>query len=77
VHIDGVCRRRGHAVGNTEELGYVAVDAPHRGQHLPIPGKASASDGAMFNDATGVVATPVLSGYQWGAGLWECPAYSG
>lgn len=30
-------------------------------------------DGAMFHDATGIVATHVLTGYQWKAGLWECP----
>jgi phage terminase large subunit-like protein len=30
-------------------------------------------DGAMFHDATGIVATHVESGYQWVAGLWECP----
>lgn len=29
-------------------------------------------DGSQFNDATGIVATHVLSGYQWVAGLWEC-----
>lgn len=30
-------------------------------------------DGAMFHDATGIVATHVPSGYQWVAGVWECP----
>lgn len=30
-------------------------------------------DGAQFHDSTGIVATDVLSGYQWVAGLWECP----
>jgi hypothetical protein len=30
-------------------------------------------DGAMFHDATGIVCTDVVSGYQWKAGLWECP----
>jgi hypothetical protein len=30
-------------------------------------------DGAMFHDATALVATEVSSGYQWLAGLWECP----
>ncbi|CCF83638.1 terminase [Nitrolancea hollandica] len=30
-------------------------------------------DGAMFHDATGLVATHVESGYQWVAGVWECP----
>jgi hypothetical protein len=30
-------------------------------------------DGAMFHDSTGIVATHVASGYQWQAGLWECP----
>jgi len=30
-------------------------------------------DGAMFHDATGIVATDILTGYQWVAGLWECP----
>jgi phage terminase large subunit-like protein len=30
-------------------------------------------DGAMFHDATGLVATHIETGYQWVAGLWECP----
>lgn len=30
-------------------------------------------DGAMFHDATALVATHVKTGYQWVAGLWECP----
>lgn len=30
-------------------------------------------DGAMFHDSTGIVATHVKTGYQWVAGLWECP----
>jgi hypothetical protein len=30
-------------------------------------------DGAMFHDATGIVGTHVKTGYQWMAGLWECP----
>lgn len=30
-------------------------------------------DGAMFHDATGLVATDVETGYQWVAGAWECP----
>jgi phage terminase large subunit-like protein len=30
-------------------------------------------DGAQFHDATAVVATDVLTGYQWLAGVWECP----
>ena len=30
-------------------------------------------DGAMFHDATGIVATHVETGFQWVAGLWECP----
>jgi hypothetical protein len=30
-------------------------------------------DGSMFHDATGLVATHVETGYQWTAGLWECP----
>lgn len=30
-------------------------------------------DGAQFHDATGPVCTEVVSGYQWVAGLWECP----
>lgn len=30
-------------------------------------------DGAMFHDSTGIVATHVESGYQWVAGVWECP----
>lgn len=30
-------------------------------------------DGAMFRDALGIVATHVQTGYQWVAGVWECP----
>lgn len=30
-------------------------------------------DGAQFHDSTGIVATHVETGYQWVAGLWECP----
>jgi phage terminase large subunit-like protein len=30
-------------------------------------------DGAMFHDSTGIVCTEVETGYQWMAGLWECP----
>jgi phage terminase large subunit-like protein len=30
-------------------------------------------DGSLFHDATGVVATHVATGYQWLAGVWECP----
>lgn len=30
-------------------------------------------DGAMFHDSTGIVCTDVSTGYQWKAGLWECP----
>jgi hypothetical protein len=30
-------------------------------------------DGAMFHDATGLVATHVKTGYQWVPGVWECP----
>lgn len=30
-------------------------------------------DGAQFHDSTGLVATHIESGYQWVAGLWECP----
>lgn len=30
-------------------------------------------DGAMFHDSTGIVCTHVPTGYQWVAGLWECP----
>lgn len=30
-------------------------------------------DGAMFHDATALVATNVKTGYQWIEGLWECP----
>lgn len=30
-------------------------------------------DGALFHDSTALVATHVETGYQWLAGLWECP----
>ncbi len=30
-------------------------------------------DGAMFHDATALVGTHVVSGYQWVAGVWEAP----
>ena len=31
-------------------------------------------DGSRFNDATGIVATHVATGYQWVVGVWEHPA---
>jgi len=34
AYVDGVSRKADHAIGDAEELGYVAVDLPHRGQHL-------------------------------------------
>lgn len=30
-------------------------------------------DGAQFRDSTGIVCTDVITGFQWVAGLWECP----
>lgn len=30
-------------------------------------------DGSQFHDSTGIVATHIRTGYQWVAGLWECP----
>lgn len=30
-------------------------------------------DGSIFHDSTGIVATHVETGYQWTAGIWECP----
>lgn len=30
-------------------------------------------DGALFHDATGIVATDVKTGFQWVPGAWECP----
>ena len=30
-------------------------------------------DGSQFNDATGLVATHIETGFQWVLGLWECP----
>ena len=30
-------------------------------------------DGSLFHDATGIIATDVETGYQWNAGVWECP----
>lgn len=30
-------------------------------------------DGAMFHDATALVATDIITGYQWVLGVWECP----
>jgi hypothetical protein len=30
-------------------------------------------DGAQFHDSTALVATDVVSGYQWLGGAWECP----
>lgn len=30
-------------------------------------------DGSLFHDATALVATDVIEGFQWLAGLWECP----
>src|SRR5690606_866356 len=33
-------------------------------------------DGAMFHDATGLVATHVETGYQWVVGVWEAPLHA-
>jgi phage terminase large subunit-like protein len=30
-------------------------------------------DGGQFHDSTALIATSVTTGYQWKAGLWECP----
>jgi len=30
-------------------------------------------DGSQFHDSTGIICTHVETGYQWSAGLWECP----
>jgi phage terminase large subunit-like protein len=30
-------------------------------------------DGGLFHDSTGLIATHVVSGYQWVAGVWEAP----
>lgn len=30
-------------------------------------------DGAQFHDSTGLVATHIETGFQWVAGVWECP----
>jgi phage terminase large subunit-like protein len=30
-------------------------------------------DGSQFNDSTGLIATHVITGFQWKLGLWECP----
>src|SRR5690606_9171871 len=30
-------------------------------------------DGGLTHDSTGVVATEIETGYQWVAGVWECP----
>jgi hypothetical protein len=30
-------------------------------------------DGGQFHDSTALVATHVKTGYQWKAGMWECP----
>jgi phage terminase large subunit-like protein len=30
-------------------------------------------DGGQFHDSTGLIATHIKTGYQWMAGLWECP----
>ncbi len=30
-------------------------------------------DGSLFRDSTALVATHVITGYQWIVGLWECP----
>lgn len=31
-------------------------------------------DGAKYRDATALIATHVLTGFQWPLGIWECPA---
>lgn len=30
-------------------------------------------DGSVFHDSTGLVATDIVTGYQWVVGAWECP----
>ena len=45
----------------------VAVAAPH-GSLITL-----GFDGAMFHDATALVATDLKTGCQWIVGLWECP----
>src|SRR6185436_18855415 len=30
-------------------------------------------DGSQTDDATGIVATEIATGFQWVAGSWECP----
>lgn len=32
-------------------------------------------DGAQFRDSTGLVCTHIETGYQWVAGVWECPVH--
>lgn len=56
---------------NVEAWKALAVAAPQR----PARGAliTLGFDGAMFHDATGLVATDVATGYQWLAGGWECP----
>jgi phage terminase large subunit-like protein len=46
----------------------VSADAPKPGDVITL-----GFDGAMFHDATALVATGVKTGFQWIVGLWECP----
>lgn len=44
-------------------------------QELPIDGSliTLGFDGSRFNDATGIVATDIATGFQWVVGVWEHP----
>lgn len=57
-----------------------AFDVEHwktleRKDYHPKPGAVITLgfDGSQFHDGTGIVATEVATGFQWVAGLWECP----
>jgi phage terminase large subunit-like protein len=54
---------------NVERWKALAAPSPVKdGDHITL-----GFDGAMFHDSTAIVATHIQTGYQWVAGLWECP----
>jgi phage terminase large subunit-like protein len=61
--------------GGTQAFDLDAWDALERRSSPVKPGDAITLgfDGAMFHDATGLVATHVETGFQWVANVWECP----
>ncbi len=61
--------------GSTQAFNVEAWKALATPTYKPKPGAliTIGFDGAQFHDSTGIVCTEVETGYQWKAGLWECP----